>query len=173
MHVLSTVEEVEALEVEDPERLAYVTQTTLSVDDTRDVIDALGRRFPSIQGPDLKDICYATQNRQNAVRELTPEVDLLIVVGSPNSSNSNRLRELGEREGVRAHLLDDPSQVDPAWLADGLRIGVTAGASAPEALLQQVLDRLRELGVDHVETMAGEPEDVVFQLPPELRQAAG
>ena len=171
VHVLSTVDEVERLEVEDPERLAYVTQTTLSVDDTTEVIQALKRRFPSIRGPELKDICYATQNRQNAVKAMTGEgLDLLLVVGSPNSSNSNRLRELGERRGVASYLIDSENDLDPAWVV-GRRIGVTAGASAPEALVERVLGRLRELGVEHVREMDGEPESVVFHLPEELRSA--
>jgi len=169
VHVLSTVEEVERLEVEDPEHLAYVTQTTLSVDDTRDVIAALVRRFPRIRGPELSDICYATQNRQNAVKALSDQIDLLLVVGSPNSSNSNRLRELGERRGVRSQLIDSEEDLDPAWFRSGLRIGLTAGASAPEALVQRVLRRLGELGVTDVREMEGEPEAVVFQLPNELR----
>jgi 4-hydroxy-3-methylbut-2-enyl diphosphate reductase len=169
VHVLSTVEEVERLVVADPERLAYVTQTTLSVDDTRDVIAALERRFPSIRGPALADICYATQNRQNAVKALTGEIELLLVVGSPNSSNSNRLRELGQRRGVPSHLIDSEADLDPAWFRPGLRIGLTAGASAPETLVRRVLARLTELGVDQVREMEGEPESVVFQLPSELR----
>jgi 4-hydroxy-3-methylbut-2-enyl diphosphate reductase len=168
VHVLSTVEEVEALSVRDPERLSYVTQTTLSVDDTREVIAALVRRFPSIRGPALKDICYATQNRQNAVREMSEGIDLLLVVGSQNSSNSNRLRELGERKGVASHLIDGARDIDPAWFRPGLRIGVTAGASAPESLVQEVLARLRELGVRSVREMDGEPESITFRLPPEL-----
>jgi len=168
VHVLSTVEEVAALEIPDEVELAYVTQTTLSVDDTRDVIEALEERFPRIQGPNLSDICYATQNRQDAVRALATDIELLIVVGSENSSNSSRLRELGERSGVRAHLLDDPAAIDPAWLVGVERIGVTAGASAPEELVQLVLERLQELGVGEVRTMDGEPEDVVFALPSEL-----
>jgi len=168
VHVLSTVEEVNALTVENPEQLAYVTQTTLSVDDTREVIDALKRRFPSIRGPELKDICYATQNRQNAVKEMGDQIDLLLVVGSQNSSNSNRLRELGERKGVPSHLIDGAAQIDPAWFRHGLRIGVTAGASAPESLVQQVLARLRELGVTSVTEMDGERETITFRLPDEL-----
>jgi len=168
VHVLSTVEEVEALEVQDPAQLSYVTQTTLSVDDTRDVIEALTSRFPEIQGPQLKDICYATQNRQNAVRELTPEVDLLLVVGSSNSSNSSRLRELGERSGKPSYLIDHPDQIEPEWLEGKESIGVTAGASAPEALVQEILERLRELGITGAHETAGEPETVVFQMPPEL-----
>ena len=169
VHVLSTVEEVERLRVEDPGHLAYVTQTTLSVDDTRDVIAALVRRFPSIRGPELSDICYATQNRQNAVKALSDQIDLLLVVGSPNSSNSNRLRELGARRGVTSQLIDSEQDLDPDWFRPGMRIGVTAGASAPEALVQRVLERLRDLGVTEVREMEGEPEAVVFQLPSELR----
>jgi 4-hydroxy-3-methylbut-2-enyl diphosphate reductase len=171
VHVLSTVAEVERLRVADPERLAYVTQTTLSVDDTREVIDALVRRFPAIKGPDLKDICYATQNRQNAVKELSGAIDLWIVVGSRNSSNSNRLRELGARRGVPSHLIDETDQIDRAWLRPGIRIGVTAGASAPETLVQRVIARLRELGAASVTEMPGEPERVSFPLPPELAAA--
>ncbi|MBL6721177.1 MAG: 4-hydroxy-3-methylbut-2-enyl diphosphate reductase [Planctomycetes bacterium] len=169
VHVLSTPEEVEALVVQDPERLAYVTQTTLSVDDTREVIDALHARFPAIKGPDLKDICYATQNRQNAVKALVPEVDLLLVVGSANSSNSSRLRELGERSGLPSYLVDDPAQLEPSWFEGCRRVGVTAGASAPEALVDLVLARLAELGVDSTSELEGEPEEVVFQMPPELQ----
>jgi 4-hydroxy-3-methylbut-2-enyl diphosphate reductase len=169
VHVLSTPEEVEALVVQDPEQLAYVTQTTLSVDDTREVIDALYARFPSIKGPDLKDICYATQNRQNAVKALVPEIDLLLVVGSANSSNSSRLRELGERSGVPSYLVDDPEQLEPSWFTDCRRVGVTAGASAPEALVNLVLARLTELGVESTSELEGEPEEVVFQIPPELQ----
>jgi 4-hydroxy-3-methylbut-2-en-1-yl diphosphate reductase len=171
VHVLSTVEEVERLVVGDPERLSYVTQTTLSVDDTRHVIDALVRRFPRIKGPELKDICYATQNRQNAVKEMSEGIDLLLVVGSQNSSNSNRLRELGARKGVPSHLIDGAGQIDPQWFHPGLRIGVTAGASAPESLVQQVLERLRELGVTSVTEMEGERETITFKLPDPLAPA--
>ena len=169
VHVLSTPEEVAALEVADPERLAYVTQTTLSVDDTREVIDALHAKYPAIKGPDLKDICYATQNRQNAVKQLVPEVDVLLVVGSANSSNSSRLRELGERSGVPAYLVDDPAQIEEGWFEGKARVGVTAGASAPEALVDLVLGRLRDLGVQSTSELEGEPEEVVFQMPPELQ----
>jgi 4-hydroxy-3-methylbut-2-enyl diphosphate reductase len=168
VHILSTPEEVRALEVRDPERLAYVTQTTLSVDDTREVIEALHERFPSIQGPELSDICYATQNRQNAVREIASEVDALIVVGSANSSNSSRLRELGERAGVPSYLVDDAAQIEASWLEGAERVGVTAGASAPEVLVQRILERLRELGVNSTHEVPGEEELVVFKLPPEL-----
>ena len=165
VYVLSTVEEVRALKVGDPERLAYVTQTTLSVDDTREVIDALVARFPRIKGPELKDICYATQNRQNSVKQLSGEIDLLLVVGSKNSSNSNRLSELGLRSGVPSHLIDGAANIDAAWLGNGMRIGVTAGASAPEKLVGEVLARLRELGVTSVTELEGERETITFRLP--------
>ena len=168
VHVLSTVEEAETLEVEHADRLAYVTQTTLSVDDTRDVIAALERRFPGIRGPALKDICYATQSRQNAVKAMADQLDLLLVVGSSNSSNSNRLRELGERKGIPSHLIDSGDDLDPSWFRPGLRVGVTAGASAPETLVQDVLCRLQELGAAEVVESDGEPESVVFKLPLEL-----
>ncbi|MDP6518419.1 MAG: 4-hydroxy-3-methylbut-2-enyl diphosphate reductase [Planctomycetota bacterium] len=168
VHVLSTAAEVEALEVNDPEHLAYVTQTTLSIDDTREVIDALEERFPTISGPDLADICYATQNRQNAVKDMVERVDLLLVVGSRNSSNSNRLRELGERNGLESHLCDHADQIEPAWLEGRRAIGVTAGASAPEALVQDILERLRELGVATIHEASGEPEDTVFSMPEAL-----
>jgi 4-hydroxy-3-methylbut-2-enyl diphosphate reductase len=169
VHVLSTVEEVERLSVRDPEQLAYVTQTTLSIDDTREVVQALKRRFPGIRGPELADICYATQNRQNAVKGLTGEIDLLLVVGSQNSSNSNRLRELGERRGVPSHLVDSEADLEPAWFTPGMTIGLTAGASAPESLVQRVLERLHALGVANVRELEGEKESVVFHLPRELR----
>ena len=170
--VLSTVEEVEALEPKDPAQLAYVTQTTLSLDDTREVIEALNERFPGISGPSLNDICYATQNRQNAVRELAEGVDLLIVVGSQNSSNSNRLRELGERDGVPSYLIDHPDEIQPEWLVGKPSIGVTAGASAPEILVSKIIDHLRDLGVDEVHEMDGEAEMVTFRNPPELEALA-
>jgi 4-hydroxy-3-methylbut-2-enyl diphosphate reductase len=167
--VLSTVEEVESLVVGDPEQLAYVTQTTLSIDDTREVIDALVRRFPAIKGPELKDICYATQNRQNAVKQLAEEgLDVLLVIGSKNSSNSNRLAELGTRKGVRSYLIDDASEIRREWLVSTNRIGVTAGASAPEGLVKLVIERLKELGVTDVREMQGQPEGVEFKLPEEL-----
>jgi 4-hydroxy-3-methylbut-2-enyl diphosphate reductase len=167
--VLSTVAEVERLAVLDPERLAYVTQTTLSIDDTREVIEALVRRFPRIKGPELKDICYATQNRQNAVKQLADEgLDVLLVIGSKNSSNSNRLAELGTRKGVRSYLIDDASEIRAEWLVTTHRIGVTAGASAPEGLVKLVIERLKELGVTEVKELQGEPEGVEFKLPEEL-----
>jgi 4-hydroxy-3-methylbut-2-enyl diphosphate reductase len=169
IHLVEDVEDVENLVVTQPDNLAYTTQTTLSVDDTREVIAALQRRFPRVQGPKHDDICYATQNRQDAVRRLAAGADLVLVVGSANSSNSNRLRELAERDGVQAHLIDGADDIDPAWLAGKRRVGVTAGASAPELLVRGVLDRLRELGAESVNELAGEPENVVFALPKELR----
>ncbi|MEH6593739.1 MAG: 4-hydroxy-3-methylbut-2-enyl diphosphate reductase, partial [Halioglobus sp.] len=149
--------------------LFYVTQTTLSMDDTARVIDALRQRFPEIQGPRKDDICYATQNRQDAVKKLAANCDLMLVVGSPNSSNSNRLRELAERMGAEAYLLDGADDIDPLWLKGKSRIGVTAGASAPEVLVQQVLDGLRALGADAAVEVEGRPENVTFSMPRELR----
>ena len=168
VHVLSTPQEVATLQVQNPERLAYVTQTTLSVDDTREVIAALIAKYPLIKGPDVKDICYATQNRQDAVKRLVGQVDMLLVVGSANSSNSNRLRELGERSGVLSVLVDHPDQLREQWFENCENIGVTAGASAPKALVDLVLARLAELGVDDLIELDGETEEVVFQMPPEL-----
>ena len=157
------------LDVAHPERLSYVTQTTLSMDDTALVIDALRARFPQIEGPRKDDICYATQNRQDAVKQLAAQCDLMLVVGSPNSSNSNRLRELAERMGAEAHLLDGAEDIDPSWVEGKQRIGVTAGASAPEVLVQEVIDGLRELGADAPIEVSGRPENVTFSLPKELR----
>ena len=157
------------LEVRNPDSLSYVTQTTLSMDDTALVIDALRERFPRIEGPRKDDICYATQNRQDAVKQLAAQCDLMLVVGSPNSSNSNRLRELAERMGAEAHLLDGAEDIDPRWVEGKRRIGVTAGASAPEVLVQEVIDGLRELGADAPIEVAGRPENVTFSLPKELR----
>ncbi|HRF61993.1 MAG TPA: 4-hydroxy-3-methylbut-2-enyl diphosphate reductase [Candidatus Competibacter sp.] len=169
MYLVETVEDVRALRVRNPTELAYVTQTTLSVDDTARIVVALRERFPAIQGPRKDDICYATQNRQDAVKELSGHCELLLVVGSRSSSNSNRLRELAEKEGTPAYLIDGPADIDPAWLAGKTAIGVTAGASAPEVLVQQVIDRLRELGAATVAESAGREENVVFSLPRELR----
>jgi len=169
MYLVETVEDVWALRVRNPTELAYVTQTTLSVDDTARIVVALRERFPAIQGPRKDDICYATQNRQDAVKELSGHCELLLVVGSRSSSNSNRLRELAEKEGTPAYLIDGPADIDPAWLAGKTAIGVTAGASAPEVLVQQVIDRLRELGAATVAESAGREENVVFSLPRELR----
>ncbi|HOP20291.1 MAG TPA: 4-hydroxy-3-methylbut-2-enyl diphosphate reductase, partial [Amphiplicatus sp.] len=168
VHVLSEVHEVETLEVADPERVAFVTQTTLSVNDTKDVIAALRKRFPSIVGPDTRDICYATQNRQTAVISLAKQVDLLLVVGAHNSSNSNRLREIGENFGVPSYLIEDAHMLDLAWL-DGVKtVGVTAGASAPETLVQEAITKMRQLRKVSVETLDGVEENIHFKLPKEL-----
>ena len=169
IYLVESLDDVGSLQVAQPGNLAYTTQTTLSVDDTRGIIDALKRRFPLIQGPRNDDICYATQNRQDAVRLLARECDLVLVVGSPNSSNSNRLRELAERDGVEAHLVDGATEIDPAWVDGRRRIGVTAGASAPEVLVRGVIDRLRALGAAAVHELEGDPENMVFALPRELR----
>ena len=169
IYLVEDLEDVAWLDPGQPANLAYTTQTTLSVDDTRDIIDALRARFPAIQGPKNDDICYATQNRQDAVRELARQCDLVLVVGSPNSSNSNRLRELAERDGVEAYLIDGAAEIDPDWVAGRRHIGVTAGASAPDVLVQGVLARLRELGAGAVRELSGEPESMVFALPKELR----
>jgi 4-hydroxy-3-methylbut-2-enyl diphosphate reductase len=169
MYLVEDEADVAALEVRDPQRLSFVTQTTLSVDDTARVIDALRARFPAIEGPRKDDICYATQNRQDAVRTLAAETDLLLVVGSANSSNSNRLRELSERMGTPARLIDGPDDLDPTWFAGVRRIGVTAGASAPEHLVQGVVQRLAAWGAEAARESEGRPETVTFALPRELR----
>ncbi len=169
IYLVEDEEQASSLQVERPDRLSYVTQTTLSMDDTAKVIDALRARFPRIEGPRKDDICYATQNRQDAVKQLAARCDLVLVVGSPNSSNSNRLRELAERMGAEAHLLDGAEDIDPAWLSGKERIGVTAGASAPEVLVQEVIDGLRELGAQSPVELEGRPENVTFSLPRELR----
>ena len=168
VRLVETIADVATLEVRNPERLAYVTQTTLSMDDTRAIVAALRQRFPAIQGPKKSDICYATQNRQDAVKDLAARSDLVLVVGSANSSNSNRLRELAEREGCRAYLIDGPGDIRREWLAGSPRIGLTAGASAPEILVAQVTERLREWGAEQVEEQAGVREQVVFALPRDL-----
>ena len=173
VQLVSSVENARTVEVQDPDRLAYVTQTTLSVDDTRDVIGELRRRFPAIRGPDIKDICYATQNRQTAVRRLARQTDLILVLGSRNSSNSNRLREIGASEGVPSYLIDDAEGVDPGWLHGGVEaVGITSGASAPEELVQEVVARLRSLGAATVETLDGVRESVSFRLPREVQAAS-
>jgi len=169
VHLISEPEDVKKLEVEDPERVAYVTQTTLSVDDTRAVIEALRSRFPKIAGPDVNDICYATQNRQQAVRELAELVDVLLVIGASNSSNSNRLREIGEELNVPSYLIDDVHGLDPDWLQGVGTVGITAGASAPETLVTQLVDRLRQLGATDVTELTGLVENVHFKLPIEVR----
>jgi 4-hydroxy-3-methylbut-2-enyl diphosphate reductase len=169
IYLIETPDDVASLPLARDVELAFVTQTTLSVDDTKSVIDALKLRFPQIDGPRHDDICYATQNRQDAVKRLGRESDLVLVVGSPNSSNSNRLRELAEKQGVSAFLIDGAADIDPTWLKGRQSIGVTAGASAPESLVQGVVERLRELGANSVRELDGEPENVVFALPKELR----
>jgi 4-hydroxy-3-methylbut-2-enyl diphosphate reductase len=171
VHLVQTVEDVARLKVADAEKLAYVTQTTLSVDDTRGIIAALKQRFPAIVGPDVRDICYATQNRQQAVRDLAGQVDLILVVGSRNSSNSNRLREIGQELGRPAYLIDDADALRPEWFDGISSVGVTAGASAPEMLVQGVLDGLRRFGEIDVATLAGVAEDVRFRFPAELVDA--
>ena len=169
MYLVEHESDVETLTVVDPDRLAFVTQTTLSMDDTAKVIDALRRRFPGIQGPRKDDICYATQNRQDAVRGLAVDCDVVLVVGSVNSSNSNRLRELAERQGASAYLLDGPDDLQESWFEGAGRVGLTAGASAPEALVRGVVDRLRAWGAVGAAEIEGRPEKVTFSLPRELR----
>ena len=169
IYLVEDEKDVAALEVENPEALYYVTQTTLSMDDTAKVIEALRAKFEKIEGPRKDDICYATQNRQDAVKVLATGTELLLVVGSPNSSNSNRLRELGERMGAKAYLIDNAEEIQKEWL-DGIEsIGITAGASAPEILVQSVVDRLKEWGGEVPEELQGQEENVVFSLPKELR----
>ncbi|MBZ2209124.1 4-hydroxy-3-methylbut-2-enyl diphosphate reductase [Massilia soli] len=165
MHLVETVADVATLQVGNPDQLAYVSQTTLSVDDTADIIAALKVRFPNIIEPKKGDICYATTNRQEAVKFMAPQVDVVVVVGSPNSSNSNRLREVADKMGTPAYMVDNASQIDPAWLEGKIRIGVTAGASAPEVLVQAVIDRLKELGARSVRALEGVEEHVTFPLP--------
>ena len=165
IYLLGSVEEVDTLTVVDPGNLAYVTQTTLSVDDTARIVAALKQRFPAITGPRHDDICYATQNRQNAVRQLARQVDLLLVVGAHNSSNSNRLREVGEQLGLPAYLVQDADDLDAAWFRDGIRVGLTAGASTPEVLVQRVLEKLHGLGLSGVTEIPAEAENVFFRLP--------
>jgi 4-hydroxy-3-methylbut-2-enyl diphosphate reductase len=169
IYLIEDLQDVDRLQIAQPENFAYTTQTTLSVDDTRGIIDALRARYPQMQGPRNDDICYATQNRQDAVRELAERCDLVLVVGSPNSSNSNRLRELAEREGVEAYLIDGADEIDPHWVEGRRHIGVTAGASAPDVLVKGVIARLRELGAGGLRELDGKPEDMVFALPKELR----
>jgi len=172
MHLVETLDDVEGLEALDPERLAVLTQTTLSVDDTREIISALRRRFPGIRTPGKDDICYATQNRQNAVKTIAERVDLVLVVGAPSSSNSRRLVEVARAHGARAHLVEDSSDVEPAWLEGAARVGVTAGASAPEALVSDLLERLQSLGCAEAEEVRLVDESVTFALPPELKRDA-
>jgi 4-hydroxy-3-methylbut-2-enyl diphosphate reductase len=165
IHLVDSVADVDRLAVSTPEALAYVTQTTLSVDDAADIVAALKRRFPSIVGPKKDDICYATQNRQDAVKFMAREADVVIVVGSPNSSNSNRLREVAAKRGARAYMIDRAAQLEPDWVAGASVVGVTAGASAPEVLVQEVIARLHELGARGVRELDGVAERIVFPLP--------
>ncbi|MEN3976718.1 4-hydroxy-3-methylbut-2-enyl diphosphate reductase [Emcibacter sp. SYSU 3D8] len=168
-HLVGSVAEVSQLQITDPNKLAYVTQTTLSVDDTRDIIAALKQHYPAIKGPDVRDICYATQNRQEAVRHLVERCDVLLVVGAQNSSNSNRLREIGADMNIPSYLIDDATCLDPAWLEGKAVIGITAGASAPEELVRELIARLLELGAEGVEMLDGLIENVQFKLPPQVR----
>jgi 4-hydroxy-3-methylbut-2-enyl diphosphate reductase len=165
MYLVETPEDVASLQVKNPGQLAYVTQTTLSVDDAARVVDALRARFPTITGPKKDDICYATQNRQDAVKALAPQCDVVIVVGSPTSSNSNRLREVAENLGVPAYMVDNATEIHPEWVAGKNRVGLTAGASAPEILVRAVIDRLNQLGIDSVANLDGVQEKVGFPLP--------
>ncbi len=169
IYLVESVADVQQLRVKNPEQLHYMSQTTLSVDDTAEVIDALREKFPAIQGPRKDDICYATQNRQDAVRDIAAEVEVLLVVGASNSSNSNRLRELAEKMGSKAYLIDDASCIDQAWLHGVSRVGVTAGASAPDVLVKQVIAQLQQWGGNSVEERAGREETITFSIPPELR----
>ncbi|OBS09541.1 4-hydroxy-3-methylbut-2-enyl diphosphate reductase [Acidihalobacter prosperus] len=173
MYLVESPDDVAALDIRDPEHLAFVTQTTLSVDDTSAVIDALRARFPAIEGPRRDDICYATQNRQDAVRQLSDDCDLILVVGSPNSSNSNRLRELAAKAGIPAHLIDGADDIRREWLEDRKRIGITAGASAPEKLVRDVIAQLLAWGANGVTELSGREEKITFSLPAALREAGG
>ena len=172
VHLVESVDDVAELAIADPSRIAYVTQTTLSVDDAAAVVDALKARFPAIVGPRKDDICYATQNRQDAVKALAPQVDVLIVVGSRNSSNTNRLREVAEHRGIPAYMVDGAEEVRPEWITGRARVGVTAGASAPEVLVRGVVDRLKALGAHEVDELVGVVEKVVFPLPKGLAGSA-
>jgi 4-hydroxy-3-methylbut-2-enyl diphosphate reductase len=171
MHLVETVEDVAQLAPRDPSRLAYVTQTTLSVDDAATIVAALKLRFPGIRGPKRDDICYATQNRQDAVKFMAPKCDVVIVVGSPNSSNSNRLREVAEHMGAQAYMVDSAAELRPEWIAGKKRVGITAGASAPEVLVNELIERLMALGARKVQPLEGITESVVFTLPRELARA--
>ena len=171
MHLVETVQDVAAL-APATDRLAYVTQTTLSMDDAAQIVAALKKRFPDIRGPKKDDICYATQNRQDAVKFMAPQCDVVIVVGSPNSSNSNRLREVAQSRGAPAYMVDNASQLEPQWIEGRRRVGVTAGASAPEVLVREVVARLRELGAERITQLEGKDEHVVFALPRQLTNAA-
>lgn len=172
VHLVGSVSDVETLAVDDPTKLAYVTQTTLSVDDTREIISALKSRFPEIHGPDVKDICYATQNRQQAVRDLAQQADVILVLGAKNSSNSNRLREIGEDMNIPSYLIDDADGLKAEWLEGKNIVGITAGASAPEALVDELISKLRTLGDTEVQMLDGVTENIHFKLPRQLREFA-
>jgi len=172
MYLVESPQDVETLQVLEPDNIAFVTQTTLSVDDTSKVIDALRERFPKIIGPKKDDICYATQNRQDAVKLLTEQCDLVLVVGSKNSSNSNRLREIARNHEIDSYLIDNASEIDRAWLEDCSRVGVTAGASVPEVLVNEVVEQLKVWGIDSVENISGRPENVIFPLPRSLKASS-
>jgi len=169
IYLVESVEDVQSLRVKNPDQLAFVTQTTLSMDETGEIIDALHARFPNITGPYKKDICYATQNRQDAVKQLVDKCDLMLVVGSPNSSNSSRLREIAEKKGVEAYLVEGPEAIEDAWLVGKRSVGVTAGASAPEILVEQLIEVLKSKGANVVQEHDGIREQVVFMMPKELR----
>lgn len=169
MYLVETVADVQKLSVKNEEHLSFVTQTTLSMDDTAEIIAALRERFPSISGPRKDDICYATQNRQEAVKDLASRCDLMLVVGSPSSSNSNRLREVAERAGIPSYLIDNESEINPDWLLGKKAVGITAGASAPEVLVKRVVDRLKSLGATNIQENSGRPENVTFPLPKALQ----
>ena len=168
MYLVQDLGDVEKLQVKNPDELTYVTQTTLSVDDTAHIVQALKQRFPKLKDPRKDNICYATQNRQMAVRRMAGEIDLMIVVGARNSSNSNRLREVGEQMGVPAYLVQDAGEIDNQWFSPGIKVGITAGASTPEVLVQEVLDQMKTAGVDSVTELDAKPEGVTFRLPPTL-----
>ncbi|MCG8428745.1 MAG: 4-hydroxy-3-methylbut-2-enyl diphosphate reductase [Chromatiales bacterium] len=170
IYLVVTADDVAKLQVKNPEKLSFVTQTTLSMDDTAEIITTLKNRFPNIEGPKKNDICYATQNRQDAVKELASQCDLVLVVGSPNSSNSNRLREIAEKHGTTAHLIDGAENIEQSWLKADINIGVTAGASAPEVLVEEVIEKLKTLGVETVHSLSGREENVVFSLPSDLKK---
>jgi 4-hydroxy-3-methylbut-2-enyl diphosphate reductase len=171
IYLVESVDDVAKLQVKNPSDLAYETQTTLSIDDTKQIIDALRKRFPAIGGPRKDDICYATQNRQMAVKQMMDDIDLLIVVGARNSSNSNRLREVGEKKGLEAYLVQDAEDLNKSWFNKSPRVGLTAGASAPEVLVQEVLEKLKQFGVSNIIDMESDPEDVTFPLPMSLRKS--
>jgi 4-hydroxy-3-methylbut-2-enyl diphosphate reductase len=168
--LIGTVEEADQLEIPNPEKIAFLTQTTLSLDDTRSIVTRLRERFPQIKGPAVDDICYATQNRQTAVQQMAQQVDLVLVIGSANSSNSNRLVEVAQKSGIAAHLIEDAESISPDWLQNVARVGITAGASTPELLVDQVISYLQSYGLQTISQLDTVPEDVHFALPPDLEK---